>query len=649
MKAYILLWAALLSAPAAYAGEAVFDISPYKEQCGGEYYAQCDSEELNQVTIFRAAEAEALAAGKTMILIMGAEWCHPCRMLDAAIAENEEAFEAMAERFLIVQLSADPGATSSSNQLMDILDTYVRGYPTIVRLDPLTRQTSMTFVTNYQDPEAIMASMTRGLDDNEFAREFAAIESIGGIPISVLDVPLDLEERFGQYPYFKSGGMIIAQETESDRYVNAGLARYHAFHYIDAARAFKQALDHDEDNGIARAFLSLAISQLGGRDENASTYVNYQLSQIDFDSLSEPNQAWVNMIKAYIFNSQRSVVQNLMFTDFTMTPAEALEQLLVATDRDQEALTLGHYLVNSSRDHAPFSEALRQMPDHMGAHHYLVHYFEFDAAYLMAEPHAQQMSTLAADSAHAQHMYGHLLPVLQRWDEAREYFQRAAEIHETWAEKYGFEQHYDWHYSHNLDLIGATYVGLGQAQAAMDAFAQSCPFDQRACEAQMKMAGILGQADQVEVAKNTMLGDYEVPEEQRLEIQQYFDRFRIEANLADILANDPERLRAFSILENRYFEPVDGIIQTLYRARLENVSYATQAGASMMSQVREMITFYTRDRLNCASFDGWGKGMLDIIRIYKVAKTLGFNEEAASLAEQLQNRLAIDVTTVVPD
>ncbi len=63
---------------------------------------------------------------------------------------------------------------------------------------------------------------------------------------------------------------------------------------------------------------------------------------------------------------------------------------------------------------------------------------------------------MATSSAHAQHMYGHVLPHFKRWNEADKQFTIADDLHNAWAKKNKVSPSEDWHYYHNLHLWSVT-------------------------------------------------------------------------------------------------------------------------------------------------------------------------------------------------
>ena len=75
---------------------------------------------------------------------------------------------------------------------------------------------------------------------------------------------------------------------------------------------------------------------------------------------------------------------------------------------------------------------------------------------------------------------------------------------------------------------------------------------------------------------------------------------------------------------------------------LKQVLNSYLSGSPLNIKLSDHITLYAKDRLGCASFDGWGKGMLDLLRLIKFAKTLGFPEVENDINKLFNEGLGIE-------
>src|SRR4029079_8923433 len=106
----------------------------------------------------------------------------------------------------------------------------------------------------------------------------------------------------------------------------------------------------------------------------------------------------------------------------------------------------------------PFYErALKAVPDHFAAHHYLTHAYENSGRIQEALGHGAAYAKLASAIPHARHMYGHDLRRLGRIREAIAEFVAADRLETDYFARERIDPEDDWDYEHNLSLLGTSY------------------------------------------------------------------------------------------------------------------------------------------------------------------------------------------------
>jgi len=78
----------------------------FLKKCGGEIYPACDSAELNQMHVFEEARLDAKKSGRQLLVLLGADWCPPCRDLDRLLEIHSEDRLAIEKKYKIVRLAA---------------------------------------------------------------------------------------------------------------------------------------------------------------------------------------------------------------------------------------------------------------------------------------------------------------------------------------------------------------------------------------------------------------------------------------------------------------------------------------------------------------------------------------------------------------
>jgi tetratricopeptide (TPR) repeat protein len=109
---------------------------------------------------------------------------------------------------------------------------------------------------------------------------------------------------------------------------------------------------------------------------------------------------------------------------------------------------------------------LKQAPDHMGVHHYVIHGWEGSAFAKEAWDSCRRYPKLVSNIPHALHMPGHIWAQTGQWQEAVASFEAAA------ANERGYikaDQLYGTgHHGHNVHFLVSSYAFLGQYDKAME-------------------------------------------------------------------------------------------------------------------------------------------------------------------------------------
>jgi Flp pilus assembly protein TadD len=120
-----------------------------------------------------------------------------------------------------------------------------------------------------------------------------------------------------------------------------------------------------------------------------------------------------------------------------------------------------------------YQKALDLAPDHFAAHHYLAHAFENAGRTAAALEQGAAYARLAPQVPHARHMHGHALRRTGRVAEAIAEFEAADRLHVAYSATERVAAGLDWHYAHNLDLLGTSFMYVGQMRKAEQALNKS--------------------------------------------------------------------------------------------------------------------------------------------------------------------------------
>ena len=120
-----------------------------------------------------------------------------------------------------------------------------------------------------------------------------------------------------------------------------------------------------------------------------------------------------------------------------------------------------------------YQQALAAGPTHFGAHHYLAHAFENAGRTSEALKHGAAYARLAPAIPHARHMHGHALRRTGRVGRGHPGVRSGRPVALPYFAAERIPAEFDWHYAHNLDLLGTSFMYLGQMRRAEQALKKS--------------------------------------------------------------------------------------------------------------------------------------------------------------------------------
>jgi tetratricopeptide (TPR) repeat protein len=271
---------------------------------------------------------------------------------------------------------------------------------------------------------------------------------------------------------------VSSPSKEAKAFFDQGLAYLHSYVWLEAARSFHQALRNDPD--LAMAWWGLSRAETGMAQKlHAKEAIDRAKELAPHASPRERRYIDLRAQQMEAIAAPQGPEAQKKHAEYK----EALEKALAEDPSDAEMWVLrgnaeepgawGIGQLGTMGAVAFYESALARDPQHLGAHHYLVHAFENSGRAAEAAAHARVYAAAAFNVAHAQHMLGHVLPRLGKWNEALVQFEKADRIEEAYAKTEQLRPGDDWHHAHNLDLLGFTYLRLGRVTDAEAAFRRS--------------------------------------------------------------------------------------------------------------------------------------------------------------------------------
>lgn len=261
---------------------------------------------------------------------------------------------------------------------------------------------------------------------------------------------------------------VTTASPDANKFYDQGVAYLHSFVWIEAARSFNQALRIDPSLAMADVGLSYALGELGLSPEareasdralslvrlvTPKERLRIEIRKAQLDAAAAPNDA-----------ALRTSYRRRLEESVAAYPDDV--ELLLLVGQAQDPSHDGHGMNVGSASLPFYLQALTKAPDYFATHHFLTHAYEntheFDRAVMYAERYAQ----VADDVPHAHHMYGHVLRRLNRMKDAIVQFEKADQIETAYLRAEAIPPRYDWHYRHNLSLLGTSYQYLGHLTSA---------------------------------------------------------------------------------------------------------------------------------------------------------------------------------------
>jgi len=261
---------------------------------------------------------------------------------------------------------------------------------------------------------------------------------------------------------------VTTASPDATRFYNQGVAYLHSFVWIEAARSFNQALRIDPSLAMADVGLSYALGELGlsqeAREANDRAQslvrlvtpkerVRIEIRKAQLDAAAAPSDA-----------ALRTAYRRKLEESIGAYPDDV--ELLLLVGQSQDPSHDGHGMNVDSTSLPFYLQALTKAPDYFATHHFLTHAYENTHEFDQAVTHGERYAQIAYDVPHAHHMYGHVLRRLNRMKDAVGQFEKADQIETAYLKTEAIPPRYDWHYRHNLSLLGTSYQYLGRVASA---------------------------------------------------------------------------------------------------------------------------------------------------------------------------------------
>ena len=294
-----------------------------------------------------------------------------------------------------------------------------------------------------------------------------AAHGAGPVPREILDRPVSLRTGIGTVHE-----KVSTTSAEAQTFYDQGLAYVHSFVWIEAIRSFHQALRADPD--LAMAYLGLADAYLGLQDVPTARSAVETAKTLE-KKLSEGERSWLAIRDAEVASIEDSGNPD-SYVRYRKAVGDALKKtpndpwLWIQRGLADEASPFTHGQAGGVDTLSFYKTALALAPDNLPALHYYAHTCESIGRINEALELTAKYARLAPTIPHAHHMHGHELLRIGRTEEAIQEFLRTKELEDSYYRTEQIPAQYDWHHTHNLQLLAMAYQSLGQMKSASNYF-----------------------------------------------------------------------------------------------------------------------------------------------------------------------------------
>ena len=433
-------------------------------------------------------------------------------------------------------------------------------------------------------------------------------EAMRSTSVRLLETPIGITKDYGE------GNFFLEESTKVQKLVNQGFAMLNTFQWVGAFRSFNTAINLEPKSveaHIGRAFSSISL------DPGQSYYLNITKSFLEKNRgvLSKEQKAWANFLLAVMI--QKDIEGKALST------AHAFTSLQKQDPNNIEVSVFGNW-VSNTYNVALLEVVIKKDSENAGATHYLLHLAEMKNDHDTAVFYGERLSKLALGSGHGQHMYGHVLPHFNRWNEADHQFTLAHNIHLDWAKKNGVHPSEDWHYSHNLNLWSVTSMVLNPSKA-VEILEELEPFHYSYSLDLLDLRIVIGTNDKVE---DGVISGYEVRSEGWRNAVASSRKLHTLINQSDKF----EQIKV-EILNNLNWKE-SSKDNTLYIS-LVLIDANKRGDVQTQKKVIDHITSTLSNEFYRGGFDGWRKSVLEVLVYSKIFEVYRLDEAAKALKEKV--------------
>ncbi|MCS6864462.1 MAG: hypothetical protein RMJ56_11530 [Gemmataceae bacterium] len=278
---------------------------------------------------------------------------------------------------------------------------------------------------------------------------------------------------------------VSTQSAQCQAFVDQGLGMYYSYVWIEAARAFETALQHDPECAYAWLMLHRSLEKWGRTGnvvappgpltalvggaiaaplpdtvgKNARDYALERARQL----MPKANAREQLLIQSRL--QEKGLWPNVAAAERIKKAQQSLDELLMLYDDDEEGWFWRAQLARSDGPNASavfYKALLKVNPLHPGANHELVHFYENIRRPALGWPYAENYIQSSPGIPHAFHMQAHLGMRIGKWGVTTDWSWRAIELQREYHAYQGVTPGEDHQFNHHMETLTRSLVHDGR-------------------------------------------------------------------------------------------------------------------------------------------------------------------------------------------
>ena len=267
------------------------------------------------------------------------------------------------------------------------------------------------------------------------------------------------------------------KSREAQAFYDQGLAYLHSFVWIEAARSFHQALEHDPNLALAHVGLSYVYIELSKPAQAKQALMSAQAlapkagdherRHIEARALQmAAEDAPRDQSRLLAYRKALDAAIAAFPNDVELLLKRGIAESPDPADRGQGSVLASVPFYERALKATKVSASAVPTATQFAARHFMTHAFENNGRMKEAVEAAAAYASQASAIPHARHMHGHELRRTGRITEAIAEFEAADRLQRDYLAREKIAPEFDWHHAHNLELLAASYQYIGQMRRA---------------------------------------------------------------------------------------------------------------------------------------------------------------------------------------